>query len=162
MPGSSRLEIRLAASLGHLAVGIVASNIPRLLQTRDRSYKNYLLFSTVVICIIFSRFNREIDACFVPSDRLAVIARDCGLSPDQIRLHGLPIRPGFWAEQDANKGDLQKKLGLKPGVRACLVVGGGDGVGGLKGIADSVGAKLGEEKVESQVSFRWKREGGGA
>ncbi|CAM9927431.1 unnamed protein product [Ectocarpus fasciculatus] len=95
-------------------------------------------------------FHRDVDACFVPSDRLAVLARNCGLSPDKIRLHGLPIRPGFWGEQSA-KADLQEKLGLKPGVKTCLVVGGGDGVCGLQGIADSVGHKLGEEKAETQV-----------
>lgn len=43
------------------------------------------------------------------------------------------------------------KLGLKPGVKACLVVGGGDGVGGLEGIADSVGRKLGQAAEETQV-----------
>ncbi|CAN0343796.1 unnamed protein product, partial [Hapterophycus canaliculatus] len=96
-------------------------------------------------------FHREVDACFVPSDRLAALAQNCGLSPQQIRLHGLPIRPGFWGKNDAStvnkkdggngqsaKAELQEKLGLKPGVKACLVVGGGDGVGGLQGIADSV------------------------
>lgn len=96
------------------------------------------------------RFHNEIDACFVPSDRLAVVARNCGLTQGQIRLHGLPIRPGFWGEQCA-KEELQQKLGLKPGVKACLVVGGGDGVGGLKSIANSVGHKLGEQKGETQV-----------
>lgn len=120
------------------------------------------------------------DACFVPSDRLAALAQDCGLSPGQIRLHGLPIRPGFWGsntpssssssssseeqeqqEQEksmaaaaaaaAQKAKLQEKLGLKPGVKACLVVGGGDGVGGLQGIADSVGHTLGQQGAETQV-----------
>lgn len=119
------------------------------------------------------RFNKEIDACFVPSERLAQIARSCGLNQGQIRLHGLPIRPGFAKPQPqqqpmrsnsrqavpvsaedgarAAKAELQSKLGLKPGVKACLVVGGGDGVGGLQSIAASVGSRLGEEGIESQV-----------
>eukprot|EP00903_Cladosiphon_okamuranus_P013632 g12696.t1 len=119
-------------------------------------------------------FHRDVDACFVPSDRLAALAQKCGLSPGQIRLHGLPIRPGFWEsnspssssrsceEQEhdesmaaqaaaVQKANLQEKLGLKPGVKACLVVGGGDGVGGLQGIADSVGHTLGQQGAETQV-----------
>eukprot|EP00752_Nemacystus_decipiens_P015734 g14047.t1 len=127
-------------------------------------------------------FHRDVDACFVPSDRLATLAHKCGLSPEQIRLHGLPIRPGFWgssypspssslseeqqqqgrecstASQEAaaaaaavQKANLQEKLGLKPGVKACLVVGGGDGVGGLQGIADSVGQTLAQQGGETQV-----------
>lgn len=128
-----------------------------------------------------ARFHRDVDACFVPSDRLATLAQKCGLSPGQIRLHGLPIRPGFWGssypssgsseerqqqgqEEEslaaqkaaAQKASLQEKLGLKPGVKACLVVGGGDGVGGLQGIADSVGHTLGQQGGETQV-----RGGGG-
>lgn len=51
----------------------------------------------------------------------------------------------------AQKADLQEKLGLKPGIKACLVVGGGDGVGGLQGIADSVGHTLGQQGAETQV-----------
>ena len=123
-----------------------------------------------------ARFHRDVDACFVPSDRLATLAQKCGLSPGQIRLHGLPIRPGFWGssypssgsseerqqqgqEEEslaaqkaaAQKASLQEKLGLKPGVKACLVVGGGDGVGGLQGIADSVGQTLGQHGAETQV-----------
>ena len=89
----------------------------------------------------------------MPSERLATLAGKCGLAPDQIRLHGLPIRPGFWREQSV-KTELQAKLGLKQGVKTCLVVGGGDGVGGLKGIADSLGRRLGQERSDSQVGVR--------
>ncbi|CAN0272798.1 unnamed protein product, partial [Laminaria digitata] len=98
-------------------------------------------------------FNSDVDTCFVPSDRLATLASKCGLAPDQVKLHGLPIRPGFWSEPSP-KTDLQEKLGLKPGVKACLVVGGGDGVGGLEGIAESLGRRLGQEERETQVGGR--------
>ena len=93
------------------------------------------------------------DACFVPSERLAILAHKCGLAPDKVRLHGLPIRAGFWREQSA-KTELQAKLGLKPEVKTCLVVGGGDGVGRLEAIARSVGRRLGQDEEESQVGGR--------
>lgn len=101
-----------------------------------------------VLCL--GRFHPDVDCCFVPSERLADLALKCGMPAGKVRLHGLPIRPGFWVEQAA-KPDLQRKLGLKPGVKACLIVGGGDGVGGLKGITDSMGFKLGKEATETQV-----------
>ena len=94
------------------------------------------------------------DACFVPSERLLTLAGKCGLAPDQIRLHGLPIRSGFSREQPAEKTELQVKLGLKQGVKTCLVMGGGDGVGRLEGIAESLGHRLGQEKRETQVGGR--------
>eukprot|EP00904_Undaria_pinnatifida_P003607 jgi/Undpi1/13247/HiC_scaffold_8.g02909.m1 len=96
-------------------------------------------------------FHRDVDACFVPSERLLTLAGKCGLAPDQIRLHGLPIRSGFSREQPAEKTELQVKLGLKQGVKTCLVMGGGDGVGRLEGIAESLGHRLGQEKRETQV-----------
>ena len=98
------------------------------------------------------------DACFVPSERLAILAGKCGLAPDQVRPHGLLIRPGFWRKQLV-KTELQEQLGLKPGVKTCLVLGAGDGDGGLEGIADSVGRRLGQDKMESQVGRRWDRVG---
>lgn len=131
----------------------------------------FIAFITLSVRLALGRFHRDIDMCFVPSDRLAAVAQDCGLSPRQIKLHGLPIRPGFSKKpeqviqvtnsenaEEAAKEALQRKLGLKPGVKACLVVGGGDGVGGLKGIADSVGAKLAEENTESQVRVGYSGE----
>ncbi|CAM9332239.1 unnamed protein product, partial [Discosporangium mesarthrocarpum] len=42
-------------------------------------------------------FRKDVDACFVPSNALARLAKACGLDDRQIRLHGLPIRPGFWS-----------------------------------------------------------------
>ena len=90
------------------------------------------------------RFNPGVDKCFVPSEVLRREALNRGLRPDQIKLHGLPTRPGFWRPLTTDKSTLQQELGLLPGVKAVLVVGGGDGVGGLKAIAAALIDKLGE------------------
>ena len=96
----------------------------------------------------------------MPSKRLAIRARKCGLAPDQVRLHGPLTHPGFWRKQLA-KTELQEELGLNPGVKTCLVLDGGDGDGGLESIADSVGRRLGQDKMESQVGRRSGRTGPG-
>jgi UDP-N-acetylglucosamine:LPS N-acetylglucosamine transferase len=47
--------------------------------------------------------------------------------------------------------NTQASLGLQPGVKTCLVVGGGDGVGGLKAIASTLIDELGQADGCQQV-----------
>jgi UDP-N-acetylglucosamine:LPS N-acetylglucosamine transferase len=47
--------------------------------------------------------------------------------------------------------NIQASLGLQPGVKTCLVVGGGDGVGGLKAIASTLIDELGQADGCQQV-----------
>jgi len=112
-------------------------------------------------------FNPGVDKCFVPSDVLYDCARDRKLQPSQLVEHGLPIRKGFWstehnAVEEAHKKDkeiakqkiaLRKKLGLDEGLPAVLMVGGGDGMGGIVDIAKSLGKKLGEGADEAQYQM---------
>lgn len=105
-----------------------------------------------------SRFHPGVDACFVPSEQLATLARKCGLAPNQVWLHGLPLCPGFWREL-STKPELQNELGLKPGVKACLVMGGRGGGERLEDIVDSVVHRLGQEMKESQVGRRGRARG---
>ena len=90
----------------------------------------------------------SVDKCFVPSDALYQCARDRQVSPDQIVQYGLPIRRGFWAstmnQQTTDSKTLRTELGLDPDLPTVLVVGGGDGMGGIVDIARSLGSKLGE------------------
>lgn len=103
-------------------------------------------------------FNPRVDKCFVPSDALEQCAKDRGLQDPQIVKHGLPIRSGFWSENNSNSNNerqkqerlrnkvaLRKQLGLDENLPAVLVVGGGDGMGGIVDIATSLGNKLGGE-----------------
>ena len=111
------------------------------------------------------------DTCFVPSDALNQAARDRGLEPSQIVQYGLPIRKGFWSDsgsiskdepakptrrgffgrnsvdettQSEPKSALRSELGLDTDLPTVLVVGGGDGMGGLVSISEELGNQLGE------------------
>jgi 1,2-diacylglycerol 3-beta-galactosyltransferase len=95
-------------------------------------------------------FHKEVDLCFVPSDPVRKIALDMGLKNDQIRQHGLPIRPGFWKPDARDKGYWRKELGIKD-ARTALVVGGGDGIGNLVEITSAMADALGKEKEQRQV-----------
>mmetsp|Transcript_57475 Transcript_57475/g.140278 ORF Transcript_57475/g.140278 Transcript_57475/m.140278 type:complete len:529 (+) Transcript_57475:175-1761(+) len=125
-------------------------------------------------------FNPNVDKCFVPSDVLNEKARSRGLKPSQIVQHGLPVRRGFWSDDDTDvattqdqqqnrfpyfatektdskktasvasavEKSLHEKLGLQPELPTCLVVGGGDGMGGLVDIASALGQELGSRSSQ--------------
>lgn len=106
----------------------------------------------------------------MPSDVLNEKAQSRGLQPSQITQYGLPIRKGFWSttndcansQQQAprllptlgqggesqspisEKENLRSYLGLDQGLPTVLVVGGGDGMGGIVDIASALGTSLGE------------------
>lgn len=90
-------------------------------------------------------FDRGVDFCFVPSTAVKNIAQRCGLQAEQIVKHGLPVRPAFWRKA-APKEQLRDKLRLMKDRKTVLLMGGGDGVGGLGQIAEMVGERLGELK----------------
>jgi 1,2-diacylglycerol 3-beta-galactosyltransferase len=105
-------------------------------------------------------FNPGVDKCFVPSDALYQAAKDRKLRDDQIVKYGLPIRRGFWAShQDTSQNDnkqqlspesLRKELGLDEKLPTVLIVGGGDGMGGIVDISQALGKALGD--LDSQTA----------
>lgn len=112
-------------------------------------------------------FNEGVDKCFVPSDVLRNAAMDRKVKPNQIVQYGLPIRRGFWrfgadfsgapdkqneAEEMGgahHKPTIRESLGLKD-MPTVLIVGGGDGMGGIVAQAQAVGEKL--QKLASASS----------
>jgi 1,2-diacylglycerol 3-beta-galactosyltransferase len=97
-------------------------------------------------------FNANVDKCFVPSDALFQAARDRSLHITQLKQHGLPIRKGFWGTggttllEKTEKERLRKSLGVQSDLPTVLVVGGGDGMGGLVDISKALGKQLGNNK----------------
>ena len=89
-------------------------------------------------------FHRKVDACFVPSDAVRAVGERCRLSRDQLRQHGLPVRPSFW-EASRPREQLIRELGLEKGKKTVLVVGGGDGVGSLGPIVEATASELARE-----------------
>lgn len=116
----------------------------------------------------------SVDKCFVPSDALNEKAQSRGLDPSQIIQYGLPIRKGFWntgsevkeepspprfmdrfrkgkekpeTNTRSEKDQLRSDLGLDENLPTVLVVGGGDGMGGIVEIATALGQSLGKSST---------------
>ena len=105
----------------------------------------------MIIIIVIAHptwFNKGCDLCFVPSEAVRKEAVKSGLPSEKIILHGLPVRPTFW-KASRSKHDIRQSLGLQKDAKTVLVMGGGDGVGGLSGIATEIGKKLGDLKDAS-------------
>eukprot|EP00752_Nemacystus_decipiens_P009602 g8579.t1 len=95
-------------------------------------------------------FDPRGDLTYVPSDVLRERAHARGIPKHKLVQFGLPVRDAFW-EESVDKEAVQRKLGLNPGVRTALVVGGGDGVGKLHDIATKVADRLASDHHPGQV-----------
>ena len=90
-------------------------------------------FLTVVTDLVSAHcawFSPNVDACIVPTQQVKQLYLQHGLDPKRVHILGMPIDPAF-AAPVAHKAVLREKLGLKPDVPVVLLVGGGDGAGGL-------------------------------
>ncbi|CAN0052001.1 unnamed protein product [Ectocarpus sp. 12 AP-2014] len=95
-------------------------------------------------------FNNQVDKVFIASDAVMRVAFREGLSAAQIHQLGLPIRPAFWKDPRPSL-ELREELGLEAEPPVAMVMGGGDGVGGMGAIATAVIKTLAEELERSQV-----------
>lgn len=112
-------------------------------------------------------FHPNVDRCFVPSKALQQLALKQNLQPSQIVLHGLPIRQGFWQSSSSTtttssttstmtqpKQQLRQSLGLSTNPSSSsvvLLVGGGDGMGGLVDMALALQNALCNDENETQL-----------
>jgi len=136
----------------HLVVSVhpLTQHVPlKVLQKRlsDDPTRRPIPFCTVVTDLGSAApgwFSGEADLTVVPSERVAAIARRHGVPDSRLRLIGLPVRSQFWNKPgDKDKARQKKALSL-PDARTptVLVVGGGDGVGGLAAITKRVAREL--------------------
>ena len=71
------------------------------------------------------------DACVVPTDAARAIAIAEGMAARRIHTLGMPISPKFARPPDAPRDVRRTALGLDPSLPVVLLVGGGEGAGGL-------------------------------
>ncbi|GAX23913.1 1,2-diacylglycerol 3-beta-galactosyltransferase [Fistulifera solaris] len=120
--------------------------------TRDPHYRT-TPFCTVVTDLGGAHptwFHPQVDYCFVPSDALRQLALKRNLQPSQIVQHGLPIRQGFWnnaPSSSTSKAPQRTALGLHPDLPTVLLVGGGDGMGGLVEMAVALQQELADAQL---------------
>lgn len=89
-------------------------------------------------------FDPRADMVYVPSQPLCELAYGEGVRQDRIRLLGLPTRPAFW-QAPPDRQLLRAKLGMAQHIPTVLLVGGGDGVGGLAAIATAIAERIAQD-----------------
>ncbi len=88
-----------------------------------------------------------VDAWVAPTEVARQFLLDRGVSAARIHLLGLPIDPAFAAEPACSREERRAALGLVPALPVVLLMGGGEGVGGL----DSVAHALAREALRAQL-----------
>lgn len=80
-----------------------------------------------------------VDRCFVPTDEVREEMVHRGMSGEQLQVSGLPVHPSFApVTNSATRQSLKLALGLRPDRFTVLVMGGGEGVGGMDRIAGAL------------------------
>lgn len=116
---------------------VVVSIHPLLNHATIKALKELNLgipFITVVtdlISIHYAWFAPGADSYVVPTEQAQQIGIKRGLSAQRVHMLGMPIDPKFTLAVDS-KEELRQRFGLKPQLPVILLVGGGDGAGGLQ------------------------------
>jgi processive 1,2-diacylglycerol beta-glucosyltransferase len=78
----------------------------------------------------------EVDYYIVPAPEVGERLQKKGVPAKKIKPLGIPIDPKF--NEPVDKGKVLQKMNLLPGVRNILIMGGGQGLGPIKAIIDSL------------------------
>jgi len=108
-------------------------------------------------------FQKDVEKLYLASERLRKLAKRRGGTPDEnIVMSGLPIRHDFAVQAEA-LGDrttesgmayqrkVRQELGIDPGRPMILLMGGGEGVGGLEKIVNELYASFAKEGVDATL-----------
>lgn len=91
----------------------------------------HIPFITVVtdlVSVHYSWFAPGVDSYIVPTEQAKQLYLKRGLDSERVHVLGMPIDPKFTFPVE-RKEELQRKLGLEPGIPVVLLVSGGEGSG---------------------------------
>lgn len=130
-----------------LIVAVHAIFVQTLTIDALRKVDYHAPFVTVVTDLIDIHplwFHSEADLCFVGSDSAYQRGCKAGISPQQLRQYGLPIRQAFTNAIASNesKSDLRQKLGLHRDLSTVLLLGGRTNQRTVLRIAQTLSKKL--------------------
>src|SRR2546421_10283602 len=94
----------------------------------------HIPFVTVVTDLVslhYSWFAPGADAYIVPTERAKELYLDRGLDPKCVHMQGIPIDPKFTLPMES-KRELQRKLGLEPGLPVVSLLCGCEGAAGIR------------------------------
>jgi 1,2-diacylglycerol 3-beta-galactosyltransferase len=91
----------------------------------------FLTVVTDLVSVHYMWFSPGADEYIVPTEEAKALYLARGLDPSRVNVLGMPIDPRFTRPTES-KQELQKKFGLEPDLPVVLLVGGGDGAGGLQ------------------------------
>jgi len=108
-------------------------------------------------------FQKDVERLYIASDQLARIARRRGQTPEEkIIMSGLPIRHEFSVHSE-RLGDrlsasgmeyqrrIRKEIGISENDNVVLLMGGGEGVGGLSVIAEQIFTQLRQSGINATI-----------
>jgi len=91
----------------------------------------FLTVVTDLVSIHQSWFAEDVTGYVVPTEQAKELYLKRGLDPARVKVLGMPIDPKYTLPTESKEA-LRHKFGLEPGLPVVLLVGGGDGAGGLQ------------------------------
>lgn len=85
-------------------------------------------------------YDKNCERCLVPTQPAYDRGLESGLTPEQLRITGLPVHPRF-SKNLPTKAEAKQTLGWNPDLPAILLVGGGEGMGPIYKTARAINAK---------------------
>lgn len=106
-----------------------------------RDVRVHVPFITVVtdlVSIHCAWMAQGVDTCIVPTEEARAVALEARIPAKRIQLFGMPIDPKFARPPHLTRAELRQSLGLDPEKPVVLLVGGGEGAGGLASAVETL------------------------
>ncbi|MCB0113884.1 MAG: glycosyltransferase [Caldilineaceae bacterium] len=133
-----------------ISVHPLLSKIPEHVLHHERPDVPFVTVITDLGTITPMWFHRGVDRCFVPTQAAYEAGLRQGLTPQQLKVCGLPVRPAF-ARAPRDKTEVRSELELDPDRLTALIVGGGEGMGPVAKIVEAAARRLSADGRNAQL-----------